>query len=294
MTSIAIVGPGAIGGVLAAWLAANPKNDVSLCARSPFDELVVAAPGRVLRFKLPIHLPGDAPPPVDWIVLAAKTYQVADAARWLPGLRHDGTRLAVVQNGVEHLARLAPHFDPARTVPVIIDCPAEREAPGRVLQRANVAMTAPDSANGAAFAALFNEPAVDCRLDGDWISAAWRKLCINAAGAVCALTNRPANIARDPAAIAVMESLIRECIAVGRAEGADLDDAIAQRVVASQQAAPDGAMNSIHADRAARRPMEWDARNGVIARLGQKHGIPAPCNAMAAQLLELIERSYTP
>ena len=35
-------------------------------------------------------------------------------------------------------------------------------------------------------------------------------------------------------------------------------------------------------DRLAGRPMEWDARNGVIARLSEKHGIATPLNGMAA------------
>jgi len=39
-------------------------------------------------------------------------------------------------------------------------------------------------------------------------------------------------------------------------------------------------------DRLAGRPMEIDARNGVIVRLGKRHGIATPCNQMAIALLE--------
>ena len=46
------------------------------------------------------------------------------------------------------------------------------------------------------------------------------------------------------------------------------------------------AENSMVADRRAGRPMEVDARNGVIVRLGQKHGVPAPVNALMVALLE--------
>lgn len=49
--------------------------------------------------------------------------------------------------------------------------------------------------------------------------------------------------------------------------------------------APDS-INSIHADRIAGRPMEIDARNGIIVRLGRKHGIPTPINEMVVALLE--------
>jgi 2-dehydropantoate 2-reductase len=40
------------------------------------------------------------------------------------------------------------------------------------------------------------------------------------------------------------------------------------------------------ADRRAHRPMEIDARNGVIVRYGREHGIPTPMNALMVALLE--------
>jgi Ketopantoate reductase PanE/ApbA C terminal len=40
------------------------------------------------------------------------------------------------------------------------------------------------------------------------------------------------------------------------------------------------------ASRLADRPLEIDARNGVIVRLGERAGIPTPLNAMAVAILE--------
>ena len=85
-----------------------------------------------------------------------------------------------------------------------------------------------------------------------------------------------------------MRGLIRECIAVGRAEGADLPDGLADDVVAGYRAGPADSVNSMLADRLAGRPMEIDARNGVIVRLGTRHGIATPLNAMAATLLRAV------
>jgi 2-dehydropantoate 2-reductase len=47
-------------------------------------------------------------------------------------------------------------------------------------------------------------------------------------------------------------------------------------------------VNSLLADRLAGRPLEIDARNGVIVRLGQQHGIATPLNGMAVAILEAI------
>ena len=56
--------------------------------------------------------------------------------------------------------------------------------------------------------------------------------------------------------------------------------------MASARAMPEGAVGgSLHADRLAGNPMEIDARNGVIVRLGAKHGIATPMNRTLVTLL---------
>lgn len=289
MPSIAIIGPGAIGGTLASLLLETPGNALSICARTPFEQLQVTAAGKTTTLPVTVHTDSAATAPVDWIVLATKTYQVPQAANWFPSLSGPNTRIAVVQNGVEHLANLEPYFPAEHIVPVIIDCPAERKTHGQIVRHGDVRIDVPDTENSADFAQLFANPAVTVNLTDDWTTAAWRKLCTNAAGAISALVNQPANIAADERAADIMQNLIQECISVGRAEGAALDESIIPRIIASAAAAPDGSMNSLHADLVARRPMEWDARNGIIARLGQTHRIPTPYNQMAAQILSLLE-----
>jgi 2-dehydropantoate 2-reductase len=40
--------------------------------------------------------------------------------------------------------------------------------------------------------------------------------------------------------------------------------------------------------------MEVDARNGVIVRLGRKHGIPTPYNHMGSVLLQMLGSKSRP
>ncbi len=289
MTSIAVVGTGAVGASIAAWLIAAPGHDVTLCARTPFDRLRVETPDGVLETTP--HLltdPADAAP-VEWVLVVTKTYDAPGAQAWLDRLVGPDTHVAILQNGVEHRTRF-PGLDPARIVPVIVDIPAERRAPGDVVQRRTGSLTVPADAAGRAFAALFAHSPIDTILTDDWLSAAWRKLAVNCAGAVNALTLQPSGIARDDEAADLMRALIRECLAVGRAEGATLPDDLPDRIVDGYRNSPADSINSIHADRLAGRPTEADARNGVIARLGAKHGIAAPLNRMADVVLRLSGR----
>ena len=86
--------------------------------------------------------------------------------------------------------------------------------------------------------------------------------------------------------------MIHECIAVARVEGAQVEDSIFEKIVIGQSSATEGVMNSIHADLVYKRPIEWDARNGVIGRLGEKHGVATLFNEMAVFLLKAVEASY--
>ncbi|MDT8757146.1 2-dehydropantoate 2-reductase [Sphingomonas psychrotolerans] len=282
MTRIAVIGAGAIGGTLAAWLART--HDVTVCARTPLADLEIETPGGAIRATPTILTDPAAATPVDWVLSTTKTYDCAAAAAWLPGLMGADTRLAVIQNGVEQRDRF-PMVPPDRTVPVIIDLPAERTAPGRIVQRRDGTILVPEGADGSAFVALFADTVIAADTTPDFVTAAWRKLAINCSGIVSAITRRAAEVANDEGVAEVMRGLVRECILVGRAEGATLPDKLADQVVEWTRKAHPDSVNSLHADFVAGRPMELDARNGVIVRLGARHGIPTPLNAALAALL---------
>jgi 2-dehydropantoate 2-reductase len=283
---IAVIGPGAVGATVAAWLAQNPALDVEVCARTAFDRLEVETPGGPLTASPRVLTAPDQAEAVDWAIVTTKTYDAAATGAWLARLVGPATRVAVLQNGVEHVARFTPYVDAARITPAVVDIPAERSAPGRVRQRRDGSILVPAGEAGDAFVALFVHTPIGVSTTPDFTTAAWKKLALNCAGAVNALTLRPSGVARREPIADLMRALVGECVVVGRAEGADLPDDLPETVVAGYRAAPGDGVNSLHADRAAGRPMELDARNGVIVRLGARHGIATPVNAMVVALLE--------
>ena len=147
-------------------------------------------------------------------------------------------------------------------------------------------MVVPAGAAGAAFVALFAHAAIDVRETADFTTQVWRKLCLNSAGALSAILLKPAGIVRHDGVASIMRLIVAECVAVARAEGAQLDDSVIDEVIAGMRQSPPDSINSLHADRLLGRPMEIDARNGVIVRLGRRHGIATPINAMVVALLE--------
>ncbi len=286
MAKVAVVGVGAIGGVVAGLLQSAGQHEIVLCTRRPLNGLTVETPAGTVVVEARNLTDATLATAVDWVLVATKTYDAEGTAAWFPGLCADGARVAVIQNGVEHRERFAPYLKPEQIVPVIIDCPAERRGDGTVLQRGVAQMRVEKGAAGSDFAGLFEGSAAVVEPVDDFLTAVWRKLCINSAGAVSALIMKPAGALRDEALGRVALDLVAECVAVGRAEGAQLDNEIGQRVLDGYRAGPPDSINSMLADRMAGRPMEIDARNGVIVRLGEKHGIATPANRMAAALLQ--------
>jgi 2-dehydropantoate 2-reductase len=290
MARIAVVGVGAIGGVVASLLQSAGRHELVLCTRRPLAELVVETPTGPMTIDATVLTQPEDARSVDWVMVATKAYDVAGAAKWLEGLCANGAPVAVLQNGVEHRERFAPFVPIEKIVPVIVDCPAERRSPERIVQRGPMSLKVPEGALGSEFVELFVGTAADAMTVPDWVTIAWRKLCHNAAGALSALVLQPNGVMHDAAIGEVALQIVRECVAVGRAEGATLSDSVPDDVLAaSRRAAPDG-VNSLLADRMAGRPMEIDARNGVIVRMGKKHGIPTPDNQMAVALLEAMVR----
>ncbi|HTO54481.1 MAG TPA: 2-dehydropantoate 2-reductase [Myxococcota bacterium] len=286
MSRIACVGVGAIGGALAAPLVAMGEHEVVLCVREPFARLVVESPTRSFDLEVRCETDPVRVGPVDWLLLATKAQDVPGAAKWLAELARPGTVVAVLQNGVEQRERVTPFAGSAEVLPVVVELPARRSAPGRIRMRGGARLSVPEGPSGHAFAALFAGSDVLVEETADFTTSAWRKLCLNAAsGALLAATSRPIEVLHEPGMAELARGIMRECLAVGRAEGARVPDAIADAILTRLLALPAGSGNSMLYDRLAGKPLELDARNGVIVRKGRQHGVATPLNAALCALL---------
>ena len=286
MTTIAVIGPGAIGGTVAAWLAQNPDFAITLCARTPLDDLRVETPQGVITAMPDVLTDAALARPVDWVMAATKTYDVDSTRPWLDRLVGDNTRVAIIQNGVEHV-RLFSHLVPEeRLVPVMINLPAVRSAPGRIVQHRHGIIAVPAGRNGTDFADLFAQTEIEAAAHEDFLSQLWVKLTGNCIAIVPALTLRATGPVWSADMEAIIRGLVEECAAVGRAEGADIPQSVVETTIANARNSQEGSIaGSIHADRLAGHQMEVDARNGVIVRLGEKHGIATPMNRVLVTLL---------
>lgn len=289
--SIAVVGLGSIGGIVAGCLLGADRHDVVACVRKPLDRLVVERPDDVVDRPIRTFLsPADAHP-VDWVILATKAQDTASAAPWLARLCGPETRVAAFQNGIGHAARLAPFVGGARVVPTIVYYNGERFAPGRMRFRraGNWELAVGDDADGRALIDLLDGTTLRILKSADVHTLGWRKLLINAiANPVTALTLQRQAVFRRDDIQTLCRGILDEAVAVGRADGAAFAPDEAARTLATLLTYPPEAGTSMYFDRAAGRPLEIEAITGAIVAAGARHGVPTPLNVALLALLRAV------
>ena len=283
--TIALIGPGAIGTTIAAVLHEVGRTPL-LCGRTAHPQLLlrhyegdIAVPGPVLSDPQVIERA------VDLVFVAVKTTQNADSASWLSALCDENTVVCALQNGVEQKEQLKPWINGATVLPSVVWFPAQREPDASVWLRAQPRLTLPDVPQAKRVADALSGTRCAVELSADFLSVAWRKLLQNAVAGLMVLANRRAGMFSREDISELALAYLRECLAVARAEGAVLDDSVAQEIVDNFRRLPADLGTSILADRQANRPMEWEIRNGVIQRYGHAHGIPVPISDVVVPLL---------
>jgi 2-dehydropantoate 2-reductase len=289
--NVAVVGLGSIGGVAAGCLAAAGRHNVIACVRKPIERLTLDGPDGVAEVPLRALTDPAQAKPADWVLLCTKTHQTEAAAPWLARLSAPTTRVAVLQNGIDHVARVAPLVNGAAVLPVIVYYNGERLAPDRVRLRqgADQDLLVTNDDAGRAFAELFAGTPLRVRLGDDFATLAWRKLLINAiASPITALTMQRQAVLRRPDVQALCLAILGEAATVARAEGVPLADDEPARTLATLFTFSGELGTSMYFDRLAGRPLEADALTGAIVAAGEKHGIATPINRALLALLRAI------
>lgn len=283
--SIAIVGPGAIGTTLAAVLHDVGRTPL-LCGRTSRQVLTLHDGERCITVPGPVRTnPQQIDGTVDVVFLAVKATQTPAAATWLATLTGPDTVVCVLQNGVEQREAVGRYLTHGQVVPAVVWFPAQAQADGSVRLRGEPRLSLPDTAASRRVADALRGTRCAVELATDFPTLAWRKLLQNAAAGLMALTQRRAGMFRRPDVARLTLAYLHECLAVARAEGADLNEDIPQAILDTFVAFPADMGTSILTDREAGRPLEWDIRNGVISRRARAHGIPTPISDVLVPLL---------
>jgi 2-dehydropantoate 2-reductase len=286
----AILGAGAIGGVMALGLSAVDE-DVTVIVRPGKERthpvaLELDHPAGTITAS--VNIAARVTEHFDVLWIATKTYQLEDALASVvavPGI------VVPLLNGMDHVPVLRARFGHDRVVPGTIAVEAERSAPGQYVQRSPVRLNI----------AASGEPVLkECveRLRGlGWTAnfiaseptLLWTKLCFLEPFALVTSASGLDNgqILANAEWKGRMDTAVREACAVAAKEGVQVDP---EKWMPAFSGMPAAMRASMAKDLDAGRKLELDGIAGPVLRGGVRHGVPTPTTASLVARIEEKER----
>jgi 2-dehydropantoate 2-reductase len=300
---IAIVGPGAVGRLFAARLAAagagvllidyKPERAAAIAERG----IVLEEPdGNEIRVAVPASADPAAAGSADGLIFAVKAYATESAARRLaPFARGDAWALTL-QNGMGNAETLAEAFGAERVLAGTTSEGVTLLGTGRV-RHAGRGETfvggycGGRSGRAAEIAAAFNSAGFKASVTDDARTLLWRKLLVSVGinPATALLRIRNGDVLERAGARAVMRAAVLEAAAVARAAGIEIDAEDAVRLAESVARGTAANISSMHQDIAAGRRTEIDFICGFVVREGARLGIATPVNNTLLNLIRGLE-----
>ena len=317
---IAIIGAGAIGGLLAARLTAAGE-DVCVVARGVQKDAigriglkVIGLPDGELHVRPRVVSSIGEAGPQDLIVLGVKAHQVAAIAPDINAALGPQTMILTAQNGIPwwyfmkhggaHEGRTLDSVDPSlsisahlpvdRVLASVVYPAAELVAPGVIqfIEGERFTLSEIDQQKSeriASVSQVFTNAGFKAPVSSDVRAEIWTKLWGNLSfNPISALTGATlAGICRDNVARALAADMMREAQAVGEALGIRFRIPLEKRIAGAQAVGEH--KTSMLQDIEAGRPTEIEALVGSVIELGQITGVPTPHISAIYACVKLLE-----
>jgi 2-dehydropantoate 2-reductase len=283
--TVAVLGPGGVGGLLAALLSRAGHRVICLSgeetARTLRTDGIRIRSAHFGDFTTRVEADTQLREPVDACLVTVKQTALDAALARVPAPALADGLLVPFLNGVEHPATLRARYRPDRVAPAVIRVESTRVAPGVIehgspFAEIDLTGTAVPRTRLDALAEALTAAGPATRVQDDETAALWAKMSFLAPMAL--LTTRydvPLGEVRTRHRDE-LTALVEETAAISRASGGPADPAHA---LDRYDAFPPSMKSSMQRDAEAGRPLELDAIGGALLRAAERHGVPAPVTA---------------
>jgi 2-dehydropantoate 2-reductase len=230
---------------------------------------------------------------VDVIVFCVKLWDVESAGEQIRPLVGSETCLIPMQNGIDASERLIPILGIEHVLGGVAMLTGSIVGPGIVRQSGThhgIIFGELDGATSERVKAIettFRAAGIDAVVSDNINKEWWHKFVGLGAGGICALTRSSIGpIRKDPDISPLIDEVMQEVIAVGRAAGIDLDSEAAAFWSSFLAKAPDSWTPSLAVDLAAGNRLELPWLAGKVVDLGRQLGVPTPVNRVVYAALK--------
>ena len=306
---VAIVGPGALGCLLAASLGRIGveirvlDHDSQRAGLLQHSGLTLEHCDRCEHF--PIQATADAQRigPVDLVLLCVKSPALGRTLPSLFPLLTKNSLLLAWQNGIGHLPLLRQAELPGAMALAVTSLGAHLVGPGRVRFGGAGATSfgflgeaSPEAQLALEGAAeRFRRAGFEIRIEADILAQVWNKLLVNVGiNALTAIHNcENGALLENGEALTLLRAAVLEAASVAQAKGIGIaPDPVARTIAVCQATAAN--FSSMLQDVRSNRQTEIEAINGAVLAEARRLGIPAPVNAQLFAAVKGLEKGYLP
>ena len=303
---IAVVGPGALGCLVAGFLKSKTAEDVWLLDNSPerakkISEDGIRIEGVSGNHTVKIDATADTKDigPADLVIICVKSYSTEDASKEIKDLVSENTSVLTLQNGIGNVQILNDYFGADKVIAGVTNHGSTLLGVGHI-RHAGKGDTIIGKSDGKLskelkdVVAVLTKAGFAAKISKDIDSVIWSKLIINVGinplTAITRLNNGKIVVYEE--ARELLRSAVQEAVRVVKRKRIKLsyDDPI-QKVESVAKATASN-ISSMLQDVLSKKRTEIDFINGAIVRHGKAIGIPTPVNEMLTGLVKTIEKSY--
>ena len=286
---IVVMGSGGTGGFFGAKLA-RAGEEVTFVARGAHLAAINAS-GLQIRsgpegdwtVRAPAVERLDGRPPADLVLFCVKSFDPEEAAALIRPVVGPETGVLSIQNGVDNEEKLARVLGAGHVLGGAVRVFATIEAPGVIRHTFGGHMNfgemdGRETERARAFLAAFRKAEIPTELVPDVERALWDKyVFLTTHAGMTALTRCPAGVLRTlPEVRELYRRIVGEIVAVGRAAGAPVDDALLDQGMKFLDAVAPNAYSSLHHDLTHGKRLELEALHGHVVRLAECHRVAVP------------------
>ncbi|MCM8782547.1 MAG: 2-dehydropantoate 2-reductase [Candidatus Omnitrophica bacterium] len=302
---IAVVGPGAMGCLLAAFLA-KAKEEVCLIDHNServknINEDGIKIEGISGEFTIKVKATAE-PKEIgicQLVVICVKSYDTEEAIKSVKELIGENTQVLTLQNGIGNVQILNDIVGEDKVIGGVTSHGATVLGPGHI-RHAGKGETIIGKANGKVLGPIrevvnvLNTAGFETKVSKDINGLIWSKLIINVGiNALTAATRlNNGRLIEYDGTKEIMRAAVQEAVKVAKRKRIKLvyDDPI-QKVEGVAKATA-GNISSMLQDVLKKRRTEIDFINGAIVRQGKALNMPTPVNETLTNLIKTIESSY--
>lgn len=224
---------------------------------------------------------------LDWLIICLKEYHYKSALSDLKKLISSNTKVALVRNGIDLKDSIQGLVDENNVIECMIDCPVEEMGNQTYKQLNRALITSKNSQIFRDFITLFNHESILFNEVDDYVTENWKKIIISSAtGGILALIGEKSWVLKDPEIMKLCTKIIKEGIDVANLSGAKIEDDFLRELVEEIKSSSGSKGSSMLTDRLNGKPIEVNAKNGVISSYGKRHGVKTEINDLITVLLK--------